>query len=205
MHMNQYKQSYLLQAFLLFSFFITTSCSSKSKVVSDLPLMSESEYETILKSQTDRTEKYNGLYNSLHMAGSLITTPLALAQVDQKARQYLWDTTVYQAEKNKIKESLKTQTIVFLSFYTPERKHDNLHKSDSMWKVFLDCEGHRFEGKVTKLKQQTSEVQGLYAYHNRFSTPYIISFSTPTNFIDGRKSRVTVTGPAGSATLEFPQ
>lgn len=194
--------SFLATCFL--SLLFLNSCASKTYLAdSGLQLISESAYENLLDNYTDRAEKYQGLYNSLHMAGTLVNTKIAMAQVDQKARQFLWDATKYQAERNQVAADLKNRTELFLSFYAPEKKHDDLHKSNSMWKIFLDCEGRRFEGKATKIKLQTVEVQGLYSYHNKFSTPYSITFPMPTSFIDGRNVRLTLTGPAGSATLDF--
>lgn len=98
---------------------------------------------------------------------------------------------------------MKKQTEVFVSFYTPEKKHDDLHKNQTLWKIFLDAGGKRYEGKAQKVKLLTSEVQGLYPFHNRFATPYTITFPVPTTALDGKEAKLTITGSVGSVAVVF--
>jgi len=84
------------------------------------------------------------------------------------------------------------------------RKHDDFHKNQTLWKIFLDVDGKRHEGKTKKIKLLTEELQGIYQFHNRFSTPYSVVFPVPMKQIEAAKEvKITVTGPVGSATLEY--
>lgn len=190
--------------FLILALGFSVGCATTEVTPTGLTLITQSEYEKVLDLYTDRIETYNGLYNSLQAAASLINSKVLAAQIEQNARIYQWDQTKLNAERGSQMEKQIKGADVFLSFYTPEKKHDELHKSNTMWKIFLDVNGRRYEGKATKIKLQTVEVQGLYPYHNRFSTPYTLSFPISVRDIEKFPSKLTLTGPAGSATLEFP-
>jgi hypothetical protein len=185
------------------SFILLTACATHEVTSTGLELMTESQYEAIIDTFTDRIETYKGLYNAVQVSATIINTPVAMAQIDQKARLYQWDQKKFNSERSATQDKLTKKTEIFVSFYTPERKHDDLHKSDSVWKIFLDVDGQRFEGKATKMKEQTIEIAGIYSYHTRFSTPYSVTFPVSTKRIENQPSKLTLTGPAGSAQLNF--
>jgi hypothetical protein len=191
--------------FLFFSGAGIISCTTTKDAISpSIQLISESEFQNVLSSHTRQKQIYSGLYNSMDITATLITSKVAAAQMDQMARLYLWDENKYTQEKVKSEEKLKKETEFFVSFFTPERKHDDLHKNQTLWKIFLDVGGKRYEGKTKKIKLLTEEIQGIYAYHNRFATPYSVIFPVAVKNIESFKEiKMTVTGPVGSATLEF--
>ncbi|MBL7671649.1 MAG: hypothetical protein JNM39_14280 [Bdellovibrionaceae bacterium] len=166
-------------------------------------IIGQSEYEQILDLNSKNIETYQGLYNTVNMSAALVRSQLSEAQLKQKARLYQWDSPYYQQEALKRVETMKKQTEVFVSFYTPEKKHDDLHKNQTLWKIFLDAGGKRYEGKAQKVKLLTSEVQGLYPFHNRFATPYTITFPVPTTALDGKEAKLTITGSVGSVAVVF--
>ncbi len=179
------------------------SCASTPENPHGLPLMSESEYETNIETFTEKTQVYSGLYNVMDISGTLINSTVAQSQLDQQARLYQWDPSKMTTEKVKSDEGLNKETEIFVSFYTPERKHDDLNKNQTLWKIFLDANGRRYEGKVKKVKLLTEEIRGLYPYHNRFATPYEIVFPVSVRSIESTPVKLTVTGPIGSANLQF--
>jgi hypothetical protein len=189
--------------FALLGLLFLTACATQEVTPTGLHLMTESQYEKTIDTYSDGTETYNGLYNAVNVRGTILNSRVALAEVDQDARLYQWDQNKYNEERQKALDKVNKSTEVFISFFTPERKHDDLQKFDSLWKVFLDVNGQRFEGKVTKIKLQTVEVQRLYAYHTRFSTPYLIEFPIAAKKIENLPAKLTITGPAGSAQLKF--
>jgi len=187
--------------FLLCGFI--SSCATSEVTPTGVKVVTQSEYERILEKYTTSSIKYQGLYNTLQVEGTLVTTTMAQAQLEQTARLYIWDQPKMDEEKKKSQELSAKQTTVFVSFYTPERKNDNLHKNMTMWKLFLDVDGKRYEGKASKIKLLFSEVQAIYPYHNRFSTPYNIVFPIPVKDIESKTIRFTVTGSVDNAVLEF--
>ncbi|MGZ3818786.1 MAG: hypothetical protein ACXVCA_19290, partial [Bdellovibrio sp.] len=116
---------------------------------------------------------------------------------------YQWDEKKLAEEKGKVENRLNNETEIFLSFFTPNRKDDNLSKPNSIWKIFLDVNGKRYEGKATKIKLSLSEIESLYPYHNRFYTPYSVTFPVSVRSIEGQPMKFTITGAVDSATLEF--
>ncbi|MBL7542267.1 MAG: hypothetical protein JNL11_00555 [Bdellovibrionaceae bacterium] len=181
------------------------SCSSKSIAPSPtMKLISESDYQQTIKKNARQEQVYSGLYNAIDMTGMIINSEVSEAQVDQMARVYIWDENKYTQEKVKSEDKLRKESEFFVSFFTPERKHDDLHKNKTLWKIFLDVDGKRFEGKVSKVKLLTEEIQSLYPFHNRFSTPYSIVFPVAMKQIEQSASiKLTITGPVGSSTVDF--
>lgn len=140
----------------------------------------------------------------MDLTATILNSRVTTAQTDQMARLYIWDANKYTQEKVKADDKITKETEFFVSFFTPERKHDDLHKNQTLWKIFLDAGGKRYEGKVKKIKLLTEEIQGMYSYHNRFSTPYSVIFPIAARDIESLKDiKLTITGPVGSATLEF--
>lgn len=188
-------------AFVLF--LALTACSSYQVTPAGRTVRTGTDYETVVEKNSDKIRRYSGFYNTLDMEATLLNSEVAAAQLDQSAMLYQWDEKKYNEEKAKFENRLSKQTEVFLSFFTPERKNDELYKANTMWKIFLDVDGKRYEGKATKVKLQLAEIQALYPFHNRFYTPYSVVFPVPMRSLEGKAMMMTVTGPVGSGVLEF--
>jgi hypothetical protein len=67
----------------------------------------------------------------------------------------------------------------------------------------LEVSGQRYEGKVTKLKSLYLDLEAIYPHHNRWSTPYSVSFPVSTPATDGKPMVLTVTGPLATTQLSF--
>ncbi|MBL7556102.1 MAG: hypothetical protein JNM24_09790 [Bdellovibrionaceae bacterium] len=169
-----------------------------------MKLISESDYYDTVKKNSRHQQIYSGLYNSIDMTAAVINTEVSEAQVDQMARVFIWDENKYTQEKAAADGKLRKEAEFFVSFFTPERKHDDLNKNKTLWKIFLDVDGKRYEGKTTKIKLLTEELQSIYPFHNRFSTPYSIVFPIPMKNIEKANSlKLTITGPVGTSTVDF--
>lgn len=190
---------------LILPLVFVASCATKAPAPAlSVKLIPESEYQQIIKQNSRQEQVYSGLYNSIDMTGVIINTAVTDAQMDQMARIYLWDDNKYTQEKIKSDEKLRKESEIFVSFFTPERKHDDLHKNKTLWKIFLDVDGKRLEGKATKIKLLVEEIQRIYPFHNRFSTPYTLTFPIPMKQIETAGSiKLTITGPVGSTTVDF--
>ncbi|MBX3032513.1 MAG: hypothetical protein KF865_01215 [Bdellovibrionaceae bacterium] len=180
-----------------------TGCATRPAANQGLELMSVAEYEKVVDRHTQRSQKYSGLYNTMDVTATLVNTAVAKAQLEQKARLLQWDRAQFQLESNKLAEKNKNETEVFLSFFTPDKKNDDLQKKTTQWRVYLEADGRRWEGKTMKIRQPIAEIQGLFSYHSRFSTPYLITFPVGTATIDPRTTRFIVTGPIDIVTLEY--
>ena len=181
-----------------------SACATRETTSTGLNIMTQDEAEKVIDRYSDTVEGYKGLYNTLQASATLHNTQVSMTLMDQKARVFQWDQGKYDAQRLVTQEKLAKETEIFLSFFTPEKKHDDLNKNPSVWKVFLDVNGHRYEGKATKIKLQTVEVHDLYSYHTRFATPYQLIFPISVRLVENYPSKLTLTGPVGSSTLNFP-
>jgi hypothetical protein len=170
----------------------------------NLKLTDEKDYHEALEHFTVRKKVYDALYQTLEFAATFLNSSVMKLQIDQNARIYQWNLDQYSAEKSKVDSNLSKHTEIFLSFYTPERKNDDLNKTKTKWKVFLDANGRRYDGKIERIKAEYAEIISLYPHHNRWSTPYRVTFPVPTSAIENGLSKLTLTGPVGSASIEFP-
>ncbi|MES3036589.1 MAG: hypothetical protein V4736_01660 [Bdellovibrionota bacterium] len=161
------------------------------------------DYSEVVEANTQRKEEYSGLYNTVTAGATLLRTEVIRATIDHRAGIYQWDENTYRLEMQKAIDQSLIETQMFVSFYTPERKHDDLNKPTTVWKIFLDVGGKRFEGTAKKIKLITSEVKSMYPIHNQFSTPYMVTFPISTKQVDDVPVKFTVTGPVGSLSLDF--
>ncbi len=181
---------------------LVVSCASQPPKL-QVELMSESEYLDLVETNTKRSQVYEGFYNTLELNATLLNSKVTQGQVDQSARLYQWEQSTYDTEKAKMLDQLKKNTRIFLSFFTPERKHDDLAKSKSLWKIFLDVQGHRYEAKVTKEKKLVAELKSYYPFHTRWNSAYLLEFAVPQEQIESTPIKLTLTGPVGSTSVEF--
>lgn len=178
-------------------------CASRSVSPSGRSLLSESEYNDIIYKNSDSVRKYSGFSNTLDVHATLLTPEVVRAQNDNSVRMLMWDEQKAQEELNKELQKQQTSTEVYLSFYVPDRRFDDLWKEKTTWRVFLDVSGRRVEGKPTKLRLPLQQLIAYYPYHNRFYSPYMISFPVPASTLENHKVTLTITGVSGGGTLEF--
>lgn len=188
---------------VLLSALVLSACASTTVNRGGVTVMSEDAYEATVEKWSDHVEDYNGLNNTVTIMATVLNPEVVLAQVDQNARLFQWDQVNYDNEKKKAENAMTTKTEAFVSFYSPERKWDDLYKSKTLWKVFLDVNGQRYEGTVSKIKLLPREIQKLYHYHTAFATPYMISFPVAATTVGAGPARLVFTGAVGSVTLNF--
>lgn len=189
--------------YLLGFFLFLSACASYEVTPSGNTLRTTGNYMDVIEKYTDKTRRYSGFYNTMDMEATVINSSVAEAQLGQSSMLYQWDDKKFAEEKAKYEARLNKETEIFLSFFTPEKKNDDLFKENTIWKIFLDIDGKRFEGKAKKIKLQLAEIEGLYPYHNRFYTPYSVTFPIPMKSIEGKALKMTITGAVGSGELNF--
>ncbi|MBC7741804.1 MAG: hypothetical protein H7061_06390 [Bdellovibrionaceae bacterium] len=179
------------------------SCVTRLATPTGVPEISVADYESAIAAKTKKVEIYDGFYNQITVQGTRLDSSLTESQLSHNARLFQWDLTKYNDEKNKAISKHASNSEFFISFYTPERKHNDLSKIKTMWKMFLDVDGQRYEGKAVKVRMTLSELQVAYPYHNRWSTPYIVTFPVATALTENKPVTVTFTGAISSSQLKF--
>lgn len=182
---------------------LTFSCATRLKTPTGVPDISISDYESAVTDRTQKIEVYDGFYNKLTVQATWLDSKLSDNALSYNARLSQWNEETYKEERAKKVNKNAESTEFFISFYTPERKHSDLVGSKNLWKIFLDVNGQRYQGKATKIKMLFSEVQALYPHHNRWSYPYIVTFPVATSLVENKDAVLTFTGAVGSAQLNF--
>lgn len=187
---------------LLIPFFIL-SCASRLPNLQGIKDISTSEYEKIIALKTQKTEVYDGLYNKLTLQVTRLDAEMTENLMAYSAKLSQWSLEKYQEEKSKRISKQTEATEFFMSFYTPERQHDDLSLKRTSWKIYLEVGGQRYEGKATKIKTLFLDLEPTFPFHNRWSTPYSVTFPVSTLATEGKPLLMTVTGPLATTQLNF--
>src|SRR5690606_31801866 len=116
-------------------------CSSAMK--------SDSTYYSLVNEFSDRKEYYSGFTNVFQAQATILNAKVLTGQIEKKAESFNWTEDQKNQEHAKVDSSLRSETVVFLSFYTPENKLNNLDSVNSIWRVFLDVNNKRYVGTVS--------------------------------------------------------
>ncbi len=193
---------------LLFSLLVVNCTSTDSKVEGEKTFTHQtdsSKYSEIVKKWTVSDVYYSGFYNAYEFHATLLNTEMTEAKVRFQAQYSQWSNEKLKSELEKALQELNYDTYVFLSFFTPASKDNNLSKKGSIWTIFLEAGGRRYEGVVLKNTEHPTELLQLYPYHNRWSTPYTIKFRIPVSVVQSFPSKLTLSGPLGTAEMSFPR
>lgn len=168
-----------------------------------LQLMTENQVHNVVDKNTVRKRMYDGFQNTMEVSITAHNSEVTQALLEMEARMFQWNVEQYNLEKSKREADKSSKTEYFLSFFVPEKSYDDLHKKKTSWKIFMDINGRRLEGRVSKVKKSYAELRALYPHFTKWNTPYTISFPVPTAEADSQPATVTLTGPVGSVQTEF--
>lgn len=157
-----------------------------------------------IEAYSDGDVEYEGAYNNFKYRATIQNESIQEAVIDKKASMYQWDGVKRQTELAKFQQDNPTKTKIFLSFFTPTRQDDNLSTNKSIWAVYLTTSQGRFEGTVTKVRDNRTEVYALYPYHQRYSSAYEVMFPVPLAQTQNEETTMTITGPLGNKSVKFP-
>ena len=191
------------QLILVLGFLFVAACATRLPLVAGVKDISSGEYSSLVEAKTQKSEVYDGLYNKLTVQLTRVDAEMTENILAYSAKLSQWSEAVYQDEKSKMISSHSTQTEFFLSFFVPEKKHDNLNIKKTTWKVYLDVNGQRYEGAVVKNKSLFLDLEAIYPHHNRWSTAYTLTFPVSTASTEGKNLTITVTGPVASTQVKF--
>ncbi len=161
-------------------------------------------YEDKIEQYSAGDQEYAGFYNNFEFKATLINAPIRDALIDRKANYYKWDETRRSAERATYVDTARTQTAVYLSFFTPNNKNDNLDDVKKIWEIYLTVGGQRYSGTAKRNKMNRSELLALYPYSNAWGTNYDVTFPVSANTIETQNSEMTITGPLGARSIAFP-
>lgn len=200
---SKFFSSLISLTYLIAVLLFASGCVTRLPMPAGVQDISESDYEAMVIRKSKKIEVYDGLYNKLTVNATWIDSEMTEGNLAHNARLAQWQESKYREEKNKIVMKHTESTEFFVSFYTPERRHSDLSQSKGLWKIYLDINGQRYEGKATRVKGLLSEIQASYPQHNRWSVPYMVSFPVATVITEKKPAVLTFTGAVSTAQLKF--
>jgi hypothetical protein len=166
--------------------------------------LSENEYAVLIKRNTSRSDQYSGFYQTFQADITILNTEVVTASLRQRGHFLQWDQRQYQNERDKVMQEAAAYSKFFMRFFSPENDYDDFHKGKTIWKVYLEYGGSRFEGKVKKMTEKFVELQTIFPHFDRFSTPYEITFNVPMTTLESGPVKVILTSSLGTAEFKFP-
>ena len=184
---------------------LCVSCAHQVPTVTNgVDPLSTREYQNIVRTNTSKVNQYTGFYQTFQADMTILTTEMQTAALRQRANFMQWDQKQYQMEREKLMQESSAFAKFFMRFYVADHDYDDLHKGKTIWKIYLDFGGQRFEGKVKRNTDKFVELQTIYPHFDRFSTPYEITFNVPMSTVESGPSKVTLTSSLGTAEFLFP-
>jgi hypothetical protein len=184
---------------------MVTACASHptpEQAPSDLKAVPD--YRKIIDKHTQFFRKYDGFYEVFRAHATLMSPECRDAVTNQQASFLSWDSKKIQAEHDRAAQEMSTQTQFFMQLYTTETEYNDLGKYNSIWKIYLVIDGHRFEGKAKKVHGKPIEFQAVYPQYDSFSRPYLLTFNVSTSDVVRHDIKLVLASTLGVAEFNFP-
>lgn len=165
--------------------------------------LSSQEYADYLIHRAVHDRRYDGIYQIFEINALIVNSDVQNILLLRQGETLGWDTAKLRLEKERSAQLMSTQTRAIISFFSPDLQVDDLAKPNSVWRVYLEAEGARFEAKVRKLPGKLPELRNIYPFHNRFSTVYECTFNVPATKVEMAPAVLVVTSTMGSSRLNF--
>jgi hypothetical protein len=165
--------------------------------------LDDETYEKLIEKFTRHDLQYDGVYNRFEAWATFLNTDTQATILQKRSDVLEWDQTQAQKEREKSFQENATQTRFALSFFVPSVKLNDLHKATSIWKLYLEADGKRYEGHAMKHLGKFEDIRAVYPYHNRWSVPYDISFDVPLSAIEKGPVTFIITSSQGAIRLTY--
>ncbi|MFK8138078.1 MAG: hypothetical protein AB8E15_06950 [Bdellovibrionales bacterium] len=185
---------------LVFPFLL--SCSSQIKASHLIP---DRNYIQMVKKYSVKDELYSGFTNVFYYNATLKTEDVQRAQINYNSRAYQWEESEKRKALRELAESVSNYTEVFVSFYTPDVRNNDLNESGSIWRIFLEVGGKKYLGGVTKISLPPARLRPLYPEHTAWGVPYLVKFPISALDIRDLETKITFTGNLGFSSKVFPK
>ena len=192
--------------YLLVGLLFLAGCASTQQgpVNADIvPPVKDSEYAALINKLSQRQQAYDGFYNMYQAYVLLITSEMENEILQRKGNFLQWSQAQWRAEKEKAAQVMSSETTVMLSFYSPDFQYDDFAKGNSIWRVYLEVNGQRYEGKASKNTDKLVTQQNVYPFHERFNTLYALRFGVPTTVTETAEPVLVITSSLGTSTFKF--
>jgi hypothetical protein len=163
----------------------------------------ETSYENLIYANTQHEVRYEGFYNKFEIYATFLNSKVQSAILQKRSDAFQWDARQAQNEREKMFQENTTQTKFQISFFTPSVRINDLHKGNSIWKIYLESNGQRYEGKAKRVNNKLEDVAAIFPYHNRWSIAYEVIFPVPLSAVESGPVTFVISSTQGSAKLDF--
>src|SRR5690606_37691542 len=95
------------------------------------------QHHEIVRQHTTAGKEYSRLNNAFQYQAVLLTPEVQQSEWGLKQVIYKWNDQELTEQKTKHNDQYGSNTQLFLSFFTPIYKQNNLNKPQSNWEVYL--------------------------------------------------------------------
>lgn len=187
-----FKNIWMLALATLISLSLTACQSAEKK-----------KFDAIITSNSRTHQIYTGLHQAFEATVTSLDRNVTQAILEQQAQFHSWDSQTLQLEIQKANDKRLTESRFFIRFYSPEIDYDDLHKPNSIWKVYLIVNGQKYLGKVTKDFSKFIEIQTIFPYFDRFSTGYYVTFPIGRASVEDQSYSILLTSSLGQSEFKF--
>lgn len=192
--------------YLIFGLLLLAGCAStpETPVNTDIvPAVNNTEYAALINKLSQRQQSYDGFYNMYQAYVLFVDSEMQNAILQRRGHFLQWNQEQWRQEKEKAAQEMSAQTRVVLSFYSPEFQYDDFSKANSIWKVYLEVGGQRYEGKATKSIDKLVTQQNIFPFHEKFNSLYDIRFNVPTTVGETGSPVLILTSSLGTSTFKL--
>lgn len=161
--------------------------------------VAEDQYLPIYRRYTSTKKEYSGFHNTFEARLTFLHSELNTLRLRRKGHYLRWSLDRFQKEREKLFQEMSVEAGAFLLFYTPENEYDDLNKPNTIWKLYLEFDGQRYEGKVVKASEKRIELQAQFPDIDPFSTSYFVTFPLPTSVVQDQDFTIILTSSVGIA------
>lgn len=195
-----------MKRLLALSLLVIVACTSqapKENLVQPTAEAPPANFQQLVSKYTRFARKYDGFYETYRAHVTYLTPEIREAQLKERASFMEWDSQKIQSERDRANQEMSTQTVFFLQFFSPDPDFDDLNKQNTIWHVYLEINGRRFDAKVKKYKHKLIEIRALYPEFDRFSTPYELAFNVSTRDAIRHPVKMVIASSVGDSEFVF--
>ncbi len=188
--------SLLLKLVLTVQMILLAACASSRRA-------SDSAHQRLIEQNTQKSEKFEGFYNTYQVHMTLLNPPVRLGLVQRLAEAQHWESQKINFEREKALQEMSTQTQVFMAFYSPRAELNDWTQANSIWRVYITHNGIRYDGRVEQVPFKKADIPFLFPHTNRFTSHYLLTFNLPTRSLEMGPTQLTITSSAGESEFRF--
>jgi len=150
-------------------------------------------------------EYYDGLRNTFQYTACLLDNKVLDMQLDMNRLAFLWSDEEYYDQQVELDKSKSKETVVFLSFYSPDRKLIDLDQKSTAWKVYLLNGEKRYKASsIIKMPNKYEYVKNLYPQHSHWGVAYHVKFEKSMEDLERDNLKFIITSREGYSKMEIP-